>query len=106
MVLFLATVPTAALAHAGIGETGAFIHGFAHPFSGLDHVLAMVAIELFAFQIGGHALWQVPASFVAAMAAGGALGLRGLDVSMVEPWPCPFWYLACSWRWLSRRRQS
>jgi len=62
-----------ALAHApGAGEAG-FAAGFAHPLLGLDHVLAMIAVGLWASQLGGRALWLVPASFVALMAAGAGL---------------------------------
>ena len=44
------------------------VHGFAHPLGGLDHVLAMVAVGLLAAQLGGRALWFVPAAFVVTMA--------------------------------------
>jgi urease accessory protein len=64
-----------ALAHApGTGEAGLGA-GFAHPILGLDHVLAMVAVGLWASQLGGRALWLVPASFVALMAAGVGLAM-------------------------------
>src|SRR6188472_3160872 len=74
----------AAEAHTGIGSTMGFTHGFGHPFSGLDHVLAMVAVGLFAANLGGRALWLVPLSFVAMMAVGGALGISGADMPFVE----------------------
>lgn len=73
----LTLAATAAQAHTGIGVAGGFGHGFAHPFGGIDHVLAMVAVGLFAAQLGGRALWLVPSSFVAMMIAGGALGMAG-----------------------------
>jgi urease accessory protein len=63
-----------ALAHApGAAEAG-LAAGFAHPLLGLDHVLAMVAVGLWASQLGGRALWLVPASFVALMAVGAGVG--------------------------------
>src|SRR5258707_488675 len=77
-------VPTAALAHTGIGDGHGFVHGFAHPLGGLDHVLAMVTVGIFAWQLGGRALWLVPATFVLAMAAGGALGMANVPVPFVE----------------------
>ena len=80
----LTLVPTAALAHPGFGEMHGFAHGFAHPLGGLDHILAMVTVGIFAWQLGGRALWLVPAAFVAAMAAGGELALTGVPVPMVE----------------------
>ncbi|HEX6979049.1 MAG TPA: HupE/UreJ family protein [Alphaproteobacteria bacterium] len=58
--------------------------GFAHPFGGLDHVLAMVAVGLWAVQLGGRAVWQVPATFVAVMAAGALAGMSGLAPPSAE----------------------
>jgi len=80
----LALLPTAALAHTGIGATSGFAHGFGHPISGLDHILAMVMVGVLAWQLGGRALWLVPAAFVAVMAVGGALGVAGIDIPFVE----------------------
>src|SRR6476659_1401554 len=77
-------VPTAAFAHPGLGDAHGFVAGFAHPLGGLDHILAMVTVGIFAWQLGGRALWLVPAAFVAAMAAGGALAMTGVPVPMVE----------------------
>jgi urease accessory protein len=74
----------AASAHTGIGGTAGFAHGFLHPVGGLDHVLAMVAVGLFAAQLGGRALWAVPATFVAVMVLGGALGAAGMALPLVE----------------------
>ena len=76
--------PAAAFAHTGLGETGGLVHGFMHPIGGLDHVLAMVMVGVLAAQIGGRALWLVPATFVAVMAFGGALGVAGLPLPFVE----------------------
>src|SRR3954468_18611232 len=77
-------LPTIAFAHTGVGKTSGFMHGFGHPISGLDHILAMVMVGVFAWQLGGRALWLVPTSFVLMMAAGGALGVFGIDVPFVE----------------------
>ncbi len=73
-----------ASAHAGSGTIGGFAAGFAHPFAGLDHVLAMVAVGLWAARQGGPAVWAVPASFVVVMLVGGGLGLAGVMVPMTE----------------------
>jgi urease accessory protein len=83
-VVIATLVPTAAFAHTGGGDAHDFVHGFAHPFGGLDHVLAMITVGLLAYQLGGRALWLVPASFILAMTAGGALGLAGIPVPFVE----------------------
>jgi urease accessory protein len=77
-------VPSLALAHPGHGAAPDMLHGFLHPLGGLDHVLAMVAVGLFAVQLGGRALWLVPGSFVATMAAAGLLGMTGFEVPYVE----------------------
>ncbi|MGQ0663541.1 MAG: HupE/UreJ family protein [Pseudomonadota bacterium] len=75
----------AAQAHT-FGAAGAGLaEGLGHPLSGLDHVLAMVAVGLWAAQIGGRkALWLVPAAFVAMMALGGLVGLQVPDLPAVE----------------------
>ncbi len=64
--------------HAGTAQ------GFAHPFSGLDHILAMVAVGLWAAQIGRRALWVLPLAFPLAMAAGGLLGMSGAALPGLE----------------------
>jgi urease accessory protein len=76
--------PEAAFAHPGLGHAAGFAHGFAHPLGGLDHVLAMVAVGMFAANLGGRALWAVPLSFVALMAVGGALGVAQIGIPYVE----------------------
>ena len=75
---------TPALAHTGIGDTTGFAHGFTHPIGGIDHVLAMVAVGLFAALLGGRSLWLVPASFVVMVAGGGAIGTAGVAIPFVE----------------------
>ena len=76
--------PTLAFAHTGVGTTHGLVHGLAHPLSGLDHLLAMVMVGLFAFQLGGRAMVLVPATFVTVMALGGGLGMAGIVVPFVE----------------------
>ncbi len=76
--------PTLAFAHPGLHPGAGLIEGFAHPMSGLDHILAMVAVGLLAFQMGGRALWLLPATFVLVMAGGGALGATGIEIPAVE----------------------
>lgn len=76
--------PGLALAHPG-HEAGTVMTGVMHPLGGLDHVLAMVAVGLWGAQRGGRALWAAPLAFLAAMVAGGALGLAGVGLPMVEP---------------------
>ena len=78
----VATAP--AFAHTGVGHTHGFAYGFLHPIGGLDHVLAMVAVGLFAAHLGGRALWLVPATFVTLMAAGAMVGMRGVEIPFAE----------------------
>lgn len=80
----LALSPTIAFAHTGVGDTAGFFHGFEHPIGGIDHVLAMVAVGVFAFVLGGRALWLVPLSFVGMMVVGFALGIAQVEVPFVE----------------------
>ena len=73
-----------ASAHTGSHTVTGFVSGLTHPLLGLDHLLAMVAIGLWAAQQGGRALWAVPAAFVGAMGMGGGLAWAGLSLPYVE----------------------
>ncbi len=83
MVMFF-FLPGLALAHTGVGETTGFMHGIGHPVGGADHLLAMVAVGLWAAQIGGRALWVVPCTFVGVMIFGGVLGFSGVSLPFIE----------------------
>jgi urease accessory protein len=74
-----------ALAHTGVGQTNSFASGVAHPLQGADHVLAMLAVGLWAVLAGGRAIWVWPMAFVATMLAGFAAATFGLQVPFVEP---------------------
>ena len=58
-------------------HVGGFDAGLFHPFLGIDHLLAMVAIGILAARAGGRALWLVPGSFLSAMGVGGLVGMAG-----------------------------
>jgi urease accessory protein len=83
-LILLLLLPGAAAAHTGVGETIGFIHGFSHPIGGADHLLAMVAVGLWAAQVGGRALWAVPCTFVLVMILGGVLGFSGVPVPFIQ----------------------
>lgn len=73
-----------AWAHEGGGQAAGFLSGMLHPVSGLDHVLAMVAVGLWGAQLGAPAIWLLPVAFPLVMAFGGFLGLMGVPVPGVE----------------------
>ena len=81
--LSLISAPT--LAHTG---SGLHLHGFEdgmlHPFTGADHILAMVAVGLWAAYCGGRALWALPLAFIAAMVFGGGLAKIGFILPALE----------------------
>jgi urease accessory protein len=82
VLLLLAS--TGAQAHILPNDVHGFGSGFAHPLHGLDHILAMVAVGLWAGQLGGRARWLIPISFIGIMILGGALGMAGLRVPFTE----------------------
>jgi urease accessory protein len=76
--------PDAALAHTGMEHAASFTAGLTHPWTGLDHLLAMVAVGLWAGLVGGRAVWAWPVAFVGVMVLGGALGMAGVALPLVE----------------------
>lgn len=77
-------IPSLAHAHIGMGEANGFLHGFGHPFTGLDHLCAMIAVGLWAAQTGGRALWAVPLAFVSVMVFGGVFGMAEIHLPLFE----------------------
>ncbi len=82
-IVLLAASP--ASAHLNPAEHGSFMAGFSHPLSGLDHILVMVAVGLWAAMLGGRAIWMVPTAFVGSMAVGFGLAMAGVTMPLVEP---------------------
>ena len=85
------TVPAAiitgsslALAHPNTGLGVGFVSGFTHPLTGLDHILAMVAVGIWGTQLRKPAIWLLPVTFPLVMSIGGALGVRGVPLPGVE----------------------
>ena len=83
-VFALTGFSSAALAHVGDHPHMSFAEGLAHPFTGLDHMLAMVAVGLWASQLGRPALWVLPAVFPLVMAIGAVFGMSGRDLPWLE----------------------
>jgi len=79
----LLTASTTALAHPGHNVSG-FAAGLMHPFLGLDHLLAMVAVGLWAAQSGGKKVWLLPLTFMTLLASGAALAMHGPSLPLVE----------------------
>lgn len=83
LALGLLVLPSLALAHPGHVLASANA-GFLHPFSGLDHLLAMLAVGLWAGRLGGAARWQLPLMFMAVMMLGALTGLAGSPLPGLE----------------------
>ena len=84
--IILVTVlwPLYAWAHVGSSEAGGFLTGLQHPISGVDHVIAMLAVGLWGAQLGAPSVWILPVVFPMMMAMGGCLGLMGIPLPGVE----------------------
>jgi urease accessory protein len=81
--LALLLTPALAFAHPGHGDNG-LLAGISHPLSGLDHLLAMLAVGLWAAQQHGAARWALPCTFVGTMLIGGLLGFAGMNLPALE----------------------
>ena len=84
LILLLLFSPRVLSAHTPGGETLGFISGLMHPVSGLDHVLAMIAVGLWGAQLGAPAIWLLPVTFPVVMAFGGMLALMGVRLAGIE----------------------
>lgn len=86
LAVLLALAPlTSAFAHTGTGVSVGLESGFLHPITGLDHLVAMVAVGLWGAQLGNPAIWVLPITFPLVMAFGGLLGLSGVPLPLTEP---------------------
>ncbi len=88
IVVTLAAGIAPAFAHLNPAEHGSFAAGFSHPLFGLDHILAMVAVGLWAALLGRsdrRALWLVPCAFVGTMLFGFLTAMAGVPLPFVEP---------------------
>jgi urease accessory protein len=84
MGALLILAPHLALAHTEARAADGFIHGLMHPFSGLDHTLAMIAVGLFAARLNGRAFWLMPTSFVLLVNLGAAFAYSDVGLPYVE----------------------
>lgn len=84
VALALTAMPHAAFAHVEQGQAAGFLTGLKHPWSGLDHVLAMIAVGLWGAQLGNPSLWLLPVTFPMMMSLGAVMGLLGMGLPGVE----------------------
>src|SRR5215470_3361721 len=73
-----------AFAHEQAGVSGGLISGLLHPLTGIDHLIAMVAVGIWGAQLGAPAIWVLPITFPLVMAFGGVLGVLGIPLPMPE----------------------
>lgn len=103
-VLLMLSLP--AQAHTGVGAVYGFVDGLLHPLMGVDHLLVMLAIGLWAAMRGGRELWLLPMSFLLMMAVGAELHLAGFILNAAEAWVA-FSVLASGWLvWRNYRMSS
>lgn len=77
-------LPTSVHAHVQQSQAVGFITGLEHPWSGLDHVLAMIAVGLWGAQLGNPAIWILPITFPLVMSLGAMMGLLGIPLPGIE----------------------
>lgn len=82
LALLVASGPAAA--HTEAGVAGGLLSGFLHPLTGLDHLVAMIAVGLWGAQLGKPGIWVLPITFPAVMAIGGVLGVIGVTLPQAE----------------------
>ena len=81
-LLLLFAMP--AFAHVQQGQAQGLVTGLMHPVSGIDHVLAMIAVGLWGAQLGNPALWLLPVTFPMVMSMGALMGLLGIPLPGIE----------------------
>ena len=84
LFLLLLCAPGPAAAHTEAGVAGGLLSGFFHPLTGLDHLVAMVAVGLWGAQLGAPGIWVLPICFPTVMAVGGLLGIAGIPLPWTE----------------------
>ena len=83
-LLMLLCLSGPAAAHTEVGVAGGLLSGFFHPLTGLDHLVAMVAVGLWGAQLGAPGIWVLPICFPTVMAVGGVLGILGVPLPLTE----------------------
>jgi len=73
-----------AFAHEQAGTVGGLVSGLLHPLTGMDHLIAMVAVGIWGAQLGPPAIWILPITFPLVMALGGVLAVLRIPLPMPE----------------------
>lgn len=84
VIAIIILLPSSAFAHVERGQAAGFITGLKHPWSGFDHVLAMIAVGLWGAQLGNPAMWILPVTFPIVMSVGAMMGLLGIPLPGIE----------------------
>lgn len=84
LLIILALVSNSALAHTGLHEVNGFLSGFGHPFSGLDHLLVMLGVGLWASRLSRINASTTIAAFLSFMVIGASLAVLGVAVQGLE----------------------
>jgi urease accessory protein len=71
-------------AHEQVGVAGGLASGLLHPLTGMDHLIAMVAVGIWGAQLGAPAIWVLPITFpmpevviaLSALVLGAAVAMR------------------------------
>jgi urease accessory protein len=84
LTALIISLPSFASAHVERGQATGFIIGLQHPWSGLDHVLAMIAVGIWGAQLGNPAMWLLPVTFPMVMSMGAMMGLLGIPLPGIE----------------------
>ncbi len=82
--LALVALALPAQAHTESAAGDGFLTGFLHPLTGIDHLLAMLAVGMWGAQLGMPAIWVLPVAFPLVMAIGGVLGIAGIALPGAE----------------------
>ncbi|PWC91443.1 hypothetical protein TSH100_00745 [Azospirillum sp. TSH100] len=82
--ILTATLALPVAAHPGHAGDAMFLQGLLHPLTGIDHLLTMLAVGVWAAQNGGRAIWLLPTAFIAMLSSGAVLGMAGIELPAVE----------------------
>jgi urease accessory protein len=83
-LLLISLVPGFAFAHPSPDHVLSFASGISHPFGGLDHLLAMIAVGMMGARLKGRAIWVLPLTFMTMLAVGALTGMGHTPAAWIE----------------------